>query len=77
MTDWTPSETHPGYREKTIHYGPATIIVRRPTTDTTSAEAQTRRALESVMREYLNRRKPHANTVHPTNNTHNRRPVCG
>lgn len=57
VTEWTPSETHPGYREKTMHYGPAVIIVRRPTTDTTNAEAQTRQALESVMREYLNRRK--------------------
>lgn len=57
MTDWTPSKTRPGYREKTIHYGPVDIVVRRPTTDTTKAETHARQTLESVMRDYLNRRK--------------------
>lgn len=57
VTEWTPSETHPGYREKTIHHGPAIIIVRRPTTDTTNAEALTRQTLAHVMRDYLHRRE--------------------
>lgn len=59
MTDWIESTDRPGYREKTIRYGDAVIIVRRPTTDTTRAEAHARQTLESVMREYLNREKQH------------------
>ncbi len=57
MTGWTESTTRPGYREKTIHHGPATVVIRRPTTDTTQAESQIRQTLGSVMREYLHRRK--------------------
>lgn len=30
MSDWTPSQTCPGYREKTIQRGDVTIIIRRP-----------------------------------------------
>lgn len=30
MSDWTPSQTCPGYREKTIQRGDVTITIRRP-----------------------------------------------
>ena len=56
MIDWVESTTHQGYREKTIHYGSATLVIRRPTTDTTLAETQARQTLERVMRDYLHRR---------------------
>ena len=62
MNDWTPSETCPGYREKTIQRGATTIIVRRPIL---SEEEQARRekhardVLGSVLRDYI--RKKEAN----------------
>ena len=60
MTDWTPSTSCPGYREKTIQRGAATIIIRRPILDQVEqakVEKQTTIALESAMRSYIYRRK--------------------
>ena len=60
MTDWTPSTSCPGYREKTIQSGAATIIIRRPILDQVEqakVEKQTTIALESAMRSYIYRRK--------------------
>lgn len=60
MSDWTASETRPGYIEKTITRGAATIVICRPVLSVEEAaarEAKTRTALEGAMREYLHRRK--------------------
>ena len=60
MTDWTPSTSCPGYREKMIQRGAATIIIRRPILDQVEqakVEKQTTIALESAMRSYIYRRK--------------------
>lgn len=60
MSDWTPSVDNPGYMEKTIRCGMATIIVSRPILsdeERTAREGKTRAALEGAMREHLHRRK--------------------
>lgn len=60
MSDWTPSVDNPAYIEKTIKRGTATIVISRPVLseeERTAREGKTRTALESVMREYLHRRK--------------------
>lgn len=62
MTTWSPSTTKPGYMEKTMVFGAATIVVYRPTLskeDRATRESQTRTALEGAMREYFNRRNHH------------------
>ena len=59
MTTWSLSTTKPGYMEKTMIFGAATIVVYRPTLSTedrATRESQTRTALEGAMREYFNRR---------------------
>lgn len=60
MSDWTPSVDRPGYVEKTIRMGAATIVVSRPVLseeERTARESETRAALEGAMREHLHRRK--------------------
>jgi hypothetical protein len=60
METWTISTDCPGYREKTIQRGVATIIIRRPILDKeeqAKREKQTVIALESAMRNYIYRRK--------------------
>lgn len=60
MSDWTPSVDNPGYIEKTIHTGTATVTISRPVLskeERTRREAETRTALEGVMRDYLHRRR--------------------
>ena len=60
MSDWTPSERCPGYREKTVKRGPATIIILRPVLDQVEQarrEQKTRAELENAMRDYLYRRR--------------------
>jgi hypothetical protein len=60
METWTPSECCPGYREKTVKRGPATIIIRRPILDQVEQakrEKQATIALEAAMRSYIYRRK--------------------
>ena len=60
MSDWTPSVDNPGYMERAIQKGAATIVILRPVIDKEEAarrEGKTRTALEGVMREYLHRRK--------------------
>lgn len=63
MTDWTLSQTCPGYREKTIQRGPATITIRRPILDEAEMkkrEKQVQATLAPVLRGYFNRKKHHA-----------------
>ena len=60
MDEWVTSTSCPGYREKTIHRGAATIIIRRPILnkeEQAKVEKQTIIALESAMRSYIYRRK--------------------
>ncbi len=60
MSEWTPSESCPGFREKTIKRGAATIIIRRPIlteAEKAKQESKTRAALEAAMRNYIYRRK--------------------
>ena len=55
MADWSTSETNPGYIEKTITHGAATIVLLRPVLSGAAAEKakeKARVALESVMREH-------------------------
>lgn len=59
MSDWTPSVENPGYMEKPIQKGMATIVILRPMIDKEEAarrEGKARTTLEGVMREYLHRR---------------------
>lgn len=56
--DWTPSKSRPGYREKTLKHGPATITVYRPELspqETEAREKATAAALRPVMAKYLRR----------------------
>ncbi len=60
MNDWTPSETCPGYREKTIQRGAATIAILRPVlTDDERArrEQHAREVLGSVLRDYIRKKE--------------------
>jgi hypothetical protein len=59
MTDWTPSQACPGYREKTIQRGAATIIIRRPIMDDdvrAKCEQRARETLGAVMQNYIKRK---------------------
>lgn len=59
METWTISTSHPGYREKTVQSGAATIIIRRPILDPieqAKREKQATIALEAAMRSYIYRR---------------------
>ena len=60
METWTTSTSCPGYREKTVQCGAATIIIRRPILDPieqAKREKQATIALEAAMRSYIYRRK--------------------
>ena len=60
MDGWIISQTRPGYREKTIQSGAATLVIFRPILDPeelTRKENQTRTALAGVMRDYVQRRQ--------------------
>ena len=59
MSEWITSTSCPGYREKTVQSGAATIIIRRPILDPVEQakrEKQTTAALEAAMRSYIYRR---------------------
>lgn len=59
MNDWTPSTARPGYREKTIQKGSATIIIRRPVLDEAERakrEKHVQNALGCVLRDYYKRK---------------------
>ena len=59
MSDWTPSISCPGYREKTIQRGAATIIILRPELDEVEQAKREKKIsaeLENAMRNYLYRR---------------------
>lgn len=54
--EWTPSETAPGYRTKTIQHGNFTIIINRPIlspAEQAKREAQVVRDLELALRSYV------------------------
>ena len=60
MDGWIISQTRPGYIEKSIQHGPATIVIFRPILnpeEQTRKENQTRTALSGVMRDYFQRRQ--------------------
>lgn len=60
MSDWIPSQTCPGYREKTIQRGDATIIIRRPIVDEAEQakrEKHIRGALGCVLSDYIKRKE--------------------
>lgn len=60
MSDWTPSQTCPGYREKTIQRGAATIVIRRPILsegEQAKREQHARDALGSVLRDYIGKKE--------------------
>lgn len=59
MSDWTPSQTCPGYREKTIQRGDVTIIIRRPILDEAEQakrEKYVQDTLGTVMDHYIRRK---------------------
>lgn len=54
--DWTPSESRPGYREKTLQHGSVTITVYRPELspqETEAREKATAAALKSILTNYI------------------------
>ena len=60
MNDWIVSQTCPGYREKTIQRGDATIIIRRPIRDAAEQakhEKHARTVLGNVLRDYIKRKE--------------------
>lgn len=60
MSTWTPAPDRPGYRCKIIQSGAATITIYRPElseAEAAKAEAKTRTALESAMREHYGRQR--------------------
>lgn len=60
MSDWTPSVENPGYMDKSIQKGTATIVISRPILseeERTAREGKTRTTLEGVMRDYLHRKE--------------------
>ena len=60
MSDWTPSQTCPGYREKTIQRGSVTIIIRRPIlseTEQARREKHVQDTLGIVLNSYIGRKK--------------------
>ena len=59
MNDWIESKTCPGYREKTIQRGAATIIIRRPIlgeAEQAKREKHAKDTLGSVLRDYTKRK---------------------
>lgn len=56
--DWKPSDSRPGYIEKTLRHGSATITVYRPILSTQEREAREREitaALSQIMAGYIRR----------------------
>ena len=54
--DWKTSESRPGYQEKTLRHGNATIIVYRPILSTQEREAREKAiatALSPIMTNYM------------------------
>jgi hypothetical protein len=59
MSDWTPSAGNPGYIEKTIQTGPATVVILRPVMDReeqAKREQKTRDTLGNVLQDYIRRK---------------------
>lgn len=60
MSEWTPSQTCPGYREKTIQKGAVTIIIRRPVLDPAEQAKREKHAeavLGRVLSDYIKRKE--------------------
>lgn len=63
MSEWTVSETNPGYRTKTVQYGNCTIIIERPIltpAEQAKREAQVKATLERALRDHINRKEKKA-----------------
>lgn len=64
MNDWIESKTCPGYREKTIQRGAATIIIRRPIlgeAEQAKREKHAKETLSHVMHDYMRKKDHYAN----------------
>lgn len=56
MSEWTISESKPGYRTKTVQHGNCTIIIERPIlapAEQAKREAQVKATLERALRDYI------------------------
>lgn len=59
MSNWTPSDTQPGYVCKIIQRGPATITILRPILDDrerAKREKQAQDSLSHTMSQYMRRK---------------------
>ncbi len=59
MSEWTTSESSPGYRTKTVQYGNCTIIIERPIlteAEQAKREAQVKSTLERALRDYIKKK---------------------
>lgn len=59
MNDWIESQTCPGYREKTIQRGDATIIIRRPiltAAEQAKREKRAKEVLGHALNDYIRRK---------------------
>lgn len=60
MSEWTVSESSPGYRTKTVKYGNCTIIIERPIlspAEQAKREAHVKTTAERVLRDYYMRKE--------------------
>lgn len=59
MSEWTTSESSPGYRTKTVQFGNCTIIIERPIltpAEQAKREAQVKSTLERALRDYIHKK---------------------
>lgn len=59
MSEWTTSESSPGYRTKTVQFGNCTIIIERPIltpAEQVKREAQVKSTLERALRDYIHKK---------------------
>lgn len=60
MSEWTTSESNPGYRTKTVQYGNCTIIIERPIlspAEQAKREAHVKATTERALRDYFMRKE--------------------
>ena len=63
MSEWTLSETKPGYRAKTIQRGSCTIVIHRPILakdEAAKREAKVKAELARSITEYIKRKEVRA-----------------
>lgn len=59
MSEWTKSESSPGYRTKTVQFGNCTIIIERPIlteAEQAKREAQVKSTLERALRDHIHKK---------------------